>query len=605
MQILKERSTMQILTLGAGFTQPTTIEYTGTGDCKAIARWSCPPLQSADLPIGVVAFHKNGIDRVEFSANNGSVVVVTKPSKNPHTNVWEYFVWVNQDDVVSGQLVEVRATIYPTDGIPRVLQGSLDGICNDTPKRLSFRDGHHSIFVTKNEVRATAWVAVDGNDTKGTGTITNPYATIQKAASKLHTQNANNASNCKIFLKAGEHSIGGATPNPITSYGWLTIESGSDFSKDNVSIINCTPAGLRTKFLRFHNVKFDGTTTGFNGIRTNNMMDSYLWVDRCDLTTSYPTVNPNQVGGLATNGWMGVYATESCAYDTGFSYRPAQLVRNCVARNIGETPIGGDATVINFTCDNYIRFEMDHADMIHWFWNTPEPRENRIIYGLNANRFSCQSIYTEPLLTGAQRLDNLAIVNYHHSKGNIDAAGSWITMDFNHLLLWNMQLPDQVLRIKDTDLSRSTDGILQGTNLDVRNCIFFALIGDLEGVLGSGTYKHIHLLSQIFGFKVPVGEDITKNWEMGNLSVFVDAANANFKVRSDSAASDRVPLPDALTVDRLDGDISTAGVNLGTLLSNWGTSVPESDLNKDGVVDAKDLSILISTPTQLPLGAFI
>ena len=596
---------MSLLSIGTGFTAQTTVEYTGTSDCKAIARWSCPPLQSADLSIGVVAFHKNGIDRVEFSANNGQVIQVFTPSKNPSTGVSEYFVYVDPTNMVSGQLVEVRATIYPTDGIPRVLQGSLDGICNDTPKRLSFRDGHHSIFVTKNEVRATAWVAVDGNDTTGTGTITNPYATIQKAAAKLHTQNANNASNCKIFLKAGEHSIGGATPNPITSYGWLTIESGSGFSKDNVSIINCTPAGLRTKFLRFHNVKFDGTTTGFNGIRTNNMMDSYLWVDRCDLTTSYPTVNPNQVGGLATNGWMGVYATESHAYDTGFSFRAAQLVRNCVARNIGETPIGGDATVINFTCDNYIRFEMDHADMIHWFWNTPEPRENRIIYGLNANRFSCQSIYTEPLLTGAQRLDNLAIVNYHHSKGNIDAAGSWITMDFNHLLLWNVQIPDQVFRITSANSSRSSDGIFTGTNLDVRNCIFKSLHGDLNGVLGAGTWKHIHLLEPVYGYRVPVGEDITKNWEMGNLSVFVDAPNANFKVRSDSAASNRVPLSEALTVDRLDGDISTTGANLGTLLSNWGTSAPESDLNKDGVVDAKDLSILISTPTQLPLGAFI
>ena len=178
-------------------------------------------------------------------------------------------------------------------------------------------------------------------------------------------------------------------------------------------------------------------------------------------------------------------------------------------------------------------------------------------------------------------------------------------MDFNHLLLWNVQIPDQVFRITSANSSRSSDGIFTGTNLDVRNCIFKSLHGDLNGVLGAGTWKHIHLLEPVYGYKVPVGEDITKNWEMGNLSVFVDAANSNFKVLSGSAASNRVPLSEALTIDRLDGGISTTGVNLGTLLSNWGTSAPESDLNKDGVVDAKDLSILISIPTQLPLGAFI
>jgi len=105
---------------GDGFEGPTQV---GGKGFQAIARWDVVPEQAFtdDLEIGVVAYHIDGIDRVEFSVEGGPWQSVTEPSLNPRTQVKEYWVRLSAGDFRDGP-VEIRAVAYPKDGKPRVLE---------------------------------------------------------------------------------------------------------------------------------------------------------------------------------------------------------------------------------------------------------------------------------------------------------------------------------------------------------------------------------------------------------------------------------------------------------------------------------------------------
>jgi hypothetical protein len=87
-------------------------------DAKAIARWDVVPYQTftSDFNVGVVAFHMNGIDRVDFSCNGGPWVTVREMQLNPQTNVWEYTARLRAADFAADGPAEVRAIAYPVTG---------------------------------------------------------------------------------------------------------------------------------------------------------------------------------------------------------------------------------------------------------------------------------------------------------------------------------------------------------------------------------------------------------------------------------------------------------------------------------------------------------
>lgn len=124
-------SDFPILQPGGGFAGPTP-QPAAVGnpqmpgyDAKAIARWDVVPYQTfdGDLHIGVVAFHMNGIDRVEFSVDGGPWTPVYEMKLNPHSDVWEYTATLRASLFADGP-VEVRAIAWPAGaGEPRVLAG--------------------------------------------------------------------------------------------------------------------------------------------------------------------------------------------------------------------------------------------------------------------------------------------------------------------------------------------------------------------------------------------------------------------------------------------------------------------------------------------------
>lgn len=151
----------QVLQPGAGFNGPTpTPSPVGDPgdfgfDAKAIARWDVVPYQtigSEPFHIGVVAFHINGIERVDFSIEGGPWVSVYEMTENPRTKVMEYTVIV-QPDLLDDGPVELRAIAWPKDaGEPRVLAGPMDW---ENEYQGAQWTGKHSMFLFNNAAGST------------------------------------------------------------------------------------------------------------------------------------------------------------------------------------------------------------------------------------------------------------------------------------------------------------------------------------------------------------------------------------------------------------------------------------------------------------------
>ncbi|MBN2517675.1 MAG: right-handed parallel beta-helix repeat-containing protein [Candidatus Altiarchaeota archaeon] len=88
-----------------------------------IARWDVVPYQRINaeetLNLGVVAFSKEGIDRVEFYISGqgypGLTKIANEMTLNEQTGVWEYWVPLSADEFTSDGVVTVEARVYGKD----------------------------------------------------------------------------------------------------------------------------------------------------------------------------------------------------------------------------------------------------------------------------------------------------------------------------------------------------------------------------------------------------------------------------------------------------------------------------------------------------------
>ena len=435
-------------------------------DAKAICRWTTVPFIEIKekTNIGVVAFHRNGISKVEFSVNGSSWSTVTEPKLNPQNSVLEYFIEVDPALYADG-LVEIRAIAYPNIGIPRVLQGLVE---NTVDEPYNIANGNHSMFVTcnangslKNDV---LFASSDGSDITGDGTETNPYQTIQGALSKLSSAKGD-CDGATLYLKAGDYAYTGPKfpAKIVTKNRYVTITTAPGVAREDVRIVSATLGGLSTSMVCMRNLMFIGEVS----MRTPSSLKSYAWIDRCK---SYAG-NHEIGGGFVAGGWLTASMTNCEADMVRNCFRGATLILNCKGTRFSDTPIGQDSLVVNSTLDEFIRNSNgDHADVFHWFYTKPGNRENRIIYGLEVTRFGLQGWQVNPIRGGGQRLDNVALVDVTISKDIVNAAGSWWYMDTDHLYMNNVSLLDQTLRWKVH--GQDEDGKMSLTNVLIRDSYF-------------------------------------------------------------------------------------------------------------------------------------
>lgn len=326
------------LTPGDGWTgatsQPDPVgSSTRAGyDAKAIARWDVVPYQTFndEFPIGVVAFHINGIDRVEFAVDGGPWTAVTEITTNPRTLVNEYWVNLDADQFDQDGEIEVRAIVYPKTGIPRVLAGAWDASNSEYGSQWT---GQHSLVLHANPQGSLVEEVIElpaGNYTWAKS----PLAGVQQHRSR-----------------------------------WLTIRPAPGVKKWQVVIND----GLQTgnDHIDFRRVRIANLTVRSSGSSIFRHLSGDEWFDNVDY------IGPGQVVE-SQEEQVGDYWTNSRVSDNQFGLA-RRFVRDCRFERIGEDVMKSVYLVVNSVVDDVDRGSNDwHPGVIA----NPIKHDNRIYYGL-------------------------------------------------------------------------------------------------------------------------------------------------------------------------------------------------------------------------------
>lgn len=465
---------------GNGFTGPTA-QPAAVGEqgmpgfnARAIARWDVVPMQSfgGTMHVGVVAFHMNGIDRVEFSVNGGAWVPVREMQLNPRTNVWEYTALLRASDFRDGP-IEIRAVAYPMGaGEARVLEPlMLNANPSGTPKRAP-------IYVS----------ASRGNDATGKGTKEQPFASVWPA---LQSFGANaNLDGLVVYLEAGSYTFGGdRTPRPVTSQGWITLTPAPGVERS--SVVFNQGGRFRVRHVHLKDVTLDLR----NGSSLGNFptIQPEIWLDRV------VAIGPGPAAGtdlIPPAGWANIYVTdtESKSFRDGIEF--GSIVRNVRLSDLGSDAFSNSRLVINSSVDNVrIPPGKDFHPDIFQFSGTGTTRDNTIVYGLRATNINAQGIFADDLA----RVDNAAFVNVllQRSSGS-GAKSQWKDVASNHVLFWNCTWIDQPFAWRASNV----------TNVSIVGCSLAAIEGNTTLVGSGGTVdlRHNHVVVPPVG---AFGTDLT------------------------------------------------------------------------------------------------
>ena len=376
--------TFPILQPGTGWTgpteQPDTIGDSSMSgyDAKAIARWDVVPYQTFDdqFHIGVVAFHMNGIDRVSFSVDNGPWVDVHEMKLNPRTDVEEYTVTLDANLFTEDGAIEVRAIVYPTIGLPRVLGGdvqyedassnwydpNVDGVGEPTN---TLWTGEYSLWLNIGEPQAIE--LEEGTYTWGEGPLSvafggNPHvdAVVDPNDDQwIIWRAAPGADPARVIIN-----------NAVTSKPWTDSEGFT-------STVNFSKIKLENLTI----VYGDRDSNESNGILTYVARD-IVWYDGVTVLGA----GANKSFGSGTPGCSHIFLTNTTFNDLrgGSGHlgnrHSGTFVRNTTFERIGEKALRTAYFVVNSTFKDINEAEnlVFHASAI----SNPLRHDNRIYYNL-------------------------------------------------------------------------------------------------------------------------------------------------------------------------------------------------------------------------------
>lgn len=447
---------------GNGFSAATIVPVpeitTGAGaDAKVLAHWDVVPYQTFNgkINVGILAYHFNGIKKVDFSADNGPWVSVYLPTPNPQTAgkrpeqtaVEEYWVTLDAKNFRTGP-VEIRAIAYPAGaGKPVVLQGPGS---SGTSSLFLNADANSTL---PREVRYTTKTGSDANDckTQATACLTLKRAVVS-AGRSLELDGA------EIHIGEGSWKM----PELGWAYGynshrWLTFSSIPGTNPEDVIITGVDgpgdSAGMALKLVHFKNMTFNGAVD-----KTPWGFDDYFWFDNVAFRnpkTDVPYDNLRIGNNFNPQGWaqVGVYHTDVYMDDMGNGPIGSILARNVFADHTGGGHASSSQTVINYTVNvvfgAYYPFiggtGIDyHGDLYQFFSQT----EDVILYGIRTTPGAWTSTRG---IAGDNR--NVAIV-----KSDMAVSGYVFSMcNVNHLI------------VQQSILKGASDWCSEGGTLDPLN----------------------------------------------------------------------------------------------------------------------------------------
>lgn len=482
---------------GSGFSGPTVAKRVGArnapgGDAKVIARWDMVPYQTfaEDLFVGVVAFHINGIEKVDFSVEGGPWMSATQMQFNPQSGVWEYVARVRIADLRDGP-VEIRAIAWPrTAGLPRVLSG---------PQSNDRGNGECSLNLIANG-RGTVsprdvYVSVLGDNANSGLFQQLPKRTLFGSSGALSVAAASQTG-AVVHILDGDvweiDSIGSRVDNTRL----ITIK-GVD---RNVTVLR--PRGAQQSpwaargFLwpQIRRIKYENVGFDFSYIKqiTSNQNDTFVWLDQCRIFNVNGWGEPSNVtyfSNSLSGGGCSYYATNSLAEDCVNGFTDHVLTRGCHNRQISGDVFQNSRMVVKCTAD-YLSQDVptdQHTDVFQQF------RPGANVENIIAYEVQCTRMYGVQnwLIDTANSFRDMAYVNiaiqnlpvpqpYQHISSELNVA-SQLTGPYNHVLFLNVSAPGRRILFHDELPSWSC------SNFKFVNCVLDTIQdGRAAGGLPSG-----------------------------------------------------------------------------------------------------------------------
>ncbi len=428
-----------ILTPGAGFNGPTPVPApigSGPGaDAKAIARWDVVPFQPFDdtFTVGVVAFHVNGIDRVEFSAQGGPWTPVYDMTLNPRTGVWEYVATLDASRFPDGP-VEVRAIAYPVKGVPRVLAGPINQ--NENPRIFA---GEKSIIMYANSggslTEMTVHVAKGGAD-NAAGTAAEPFGSLVAALNRLNQAGPDIG---RIVINTpGSYEVATTQTWPIPRgvSTWVTIEPAPGVAREDVIVHRTERDIMRPKMnrLRWRNLTIDWANILEYYPEPTHVVwfDSALFIDSHGRTHPYDGANQRY---LVRGDNSGGYATNVTARNSFHGIPSMTLVRGAVVESIAGDCFYGSSMVLNSRVTDFDGGINEwHSDVFQF--PAGARWENHIYFDITVSAHGT----VQPIFfgwTGNTTFKDMAFVNVAVRVDGASVAQTQLGSRTDHLLFWN------------------------------------------------------------------------------------------------------------------------------------------------------------------------
>jgi hypothetical protein len=411
-----------------------------------IARWSIVPFQTFEkkIPVGLVAFHgcgqalgNEGIEKVEFIANNGEVTTVTDPSPNPATGLWEWWAYLNPQ--ASDGIVEVRAIIYPYNGLCRVLQG---GFVEELTPGQNVPSNEQSLVLWSNGsgtyTKPAVWVSLTGNDESGTGTEASPYRTIGAAVLKGYKGNADFG---KIYLGKGAYPMHRGGPDGVfNTKGWLAIEAAPGLRPDEVFIGGNQEDGstvTRYRLVCFRNLSLDYSASSTHTIFGPSIYYTVnMWFDG---TVIKGSSNASSFGSFFANAHMVAFtrSPENRLKWSNWNSGPvATIVSGVDVSNTSGDVFSGASFIRDWSVSKTSILAGQHPDL----WQSYGCKSNRILMDGKIIGTDTELIFLDG---GVPANADVALVNVHLMTTG--GGASHISSQCKNVLLWNIELSGQPL----------------------------------------------------------------------------------------------------------------------------------------------------------------
>jgi hypothetical protein len=561
--------TSVVLVPGSGWTSATAQPATAGDpmqpgyDAKAIARWDVVPYQAFDstFNVGVVAFHINDIDRIEFAVNGGPWVAVRSMTKNPQTDVVEYWVTLRASDFPDTN-VEVRAIAYPKIGIPRVLAG--DSIAANGEHSLWLQsNANHSLVNTNKAI----FVSPSGSDSTGDGNSAKPFQTISKALNV-----AGQSGTCQgatIYLKAGTY-VYPTVAADCTGLGtarWLTLESDPAAGKANVIITDAVTApDVYVRKLHVKNLTLKNLNNNYVFSRPSAVWGNFFWLDNVEYSGNGPVDTPAGPAFSAPPIRSGtLYYTDVYVHDHAGSVFNGALARNLSAYNVGGDFINSMALTVNASVDHMRHNDPVHADIVQIPTGSID---NMIIYGLKGTDVAGQGL----AIGTTQPQRDIAVVNALLERAAGYGYFTWpvVGLPARHVVLRNITWIGYTYNV---DPTRGGD---HQWNYELSNSVIPAM-SDLGDVNAVGW--------RVFNNHFTAGTASGSNFTVGD-PMFADAPNHDYRPAAGS------PLLGRVTQIGVPFDLAGLSVPLGGAIGAY-----QSAFSASASSDSTSPTILASGPS--------